>query len=141
MGYFGFWRWCLDMNINHQLKFSFLDFLSNQTFFNSEFKNIRAEFIKYSPEYEPKRFYSKKDICDLISQLKSLEVENCLSMEYTRVNENISDLFQELSIYKKYLIKFPKCSELINRFIDQKESEIHLLSYELKALRNLLEAE
>ena len=85
--------------------------------------------------------YSKKDICDLISQLKSLEVENCLSMEYTRVNENISDLFQELSIYKKYLIKFPKCSELINRFIDQKESEIHLLSYELKALRNLLEAE
>jgi len=38
MGYFGFWRWCLDMNINHQLKFSFLDFLSNQTFFNSEFK-------------------------------------------------------------------------------------------------------
>jgi hypothetical protein len=36
-------------------------------------------------------------------------------MEYTRVNENISDLFQELSIYKKYLIKFPKCSELINR--------------------------
>ena len=128
--------------------------------------------VKYSPEYEPKRFYSKiyiifrelvsqnlifmdtsnctykyssnyskKDICDLISQLKSLEVENCLSMEYTRVNENISDLFQELSIYKKYLIKFPKCSELINRFIDQKESEIHLLSYELKALRNLLEAE
>ena len=73
--------------------------------------------------------------------MKSLEVENCLSMEYTRVNENISDLFQELSIYKKYLIKFPKCSELINRFIDQKESEIHLLSYELKALRNLLEAE
>src|SRR5690554_562335 len=59
MGYFRFWRWCLDMNINHQLKFSFLDFLSNQTFFNSEFKNIRAEFIKYSPEYEPKRFYSK----------------------------------------------------------------------------------
>ena len=50
-------------------------------------------------------------------------------------------LMIELSIYKKYLIKFPKCSELINRFIDQKESEIHLLSYELKALRNLLEAE
>lgn len=172
MGYFRFWRCSLDMNINHQLKFIFLDFLSNQTFFNSEFKKIRAEFIKYSPEYEPKRFYSKiyiifrelvsqnlilmdtsnctykyssnyskKDICDLITQLKSLEVENCLSMEYIRVNENISDLFQELSIYKKYLIKFPKCSELINRFIDQKESEIHLLSYELKALRNLLEAQ
>jgi transposase len=46
--------------------------------------------------------YSKKDICDLISQLKSLEVENCLSMEYTRVNENISDLFQEFTMSKKH---------------------------------------
>ena len=58
------------MNINHQLKFSFLDFLSNQTFFNSKFKNIRPEFIKYSPEYEPKRFYSKIYIIfrELVSQ-------------------------------------------------------------------------
>ena len=80
MGYFRFWRWCLDMNINHQLKFSFLDFLSNQTFFNSEFKKIRAEFIKYSPEYEPKRFYSKIYIIfrELVSQnLILMDTSNC----------------------------------------------------------------
>lgn len=172
IGYFWFQRWCLDMDINYQLKYSFLDFLSNQTFSNSEIKKIRAEFIKYYPGYEPKRFYtkiymiirdlvsknlilmdtstctykyssnySKKDICDLIMKQKSLEIENCFSMEYARVNENISDLFQELRIYEMYLDKFPMFSELINRFIDQKELEIRLLSYELKALKNLLEAQ
>ena len=80
MGYFRFWRCSLDMNINHQLKFIFLDFLSNQTFFNSEFKNIRAEFIKYSPEYEPIRFYSKIYIIfrELVSQnLILMDTSNC----------------------------------------------------------------
>src|SRR5690554_4668495 len=93
MGYFRFWRWCLDMNINHQLKFSILDFLSNQRFFNSEFKNIRAEFIKYSPENERKRFYSKIYIIFSVlvrallnKDFNDRDFLSCLNLsEYTRV--------------------------------------------------------
>lgn len=160
------------MNINHQLKYILFDFLSNQTFSDYEFKDIRLAFIIYNPEYRSKMFYakiyriirelvelklilmdtstgtykyssnySKINLLDLITHQKSIEVENCLAVEYSRVIESISELCQELSIYRVYLNKFPMCSELISSFINKKESEIHLLKCELKALKSLLEAQ
>lgn len=47
------------MSKNHQLKSCLFDFLSNTTFSGYEFKDLRALFINYYPQFSSRKYYSK----------------------------------------------------------------------------------
>lgn len=84
--------------------------------------------------------YLKNDLLDLVAYEKSIDIENCLTNEHERINSHLSQLHQELHIYKIYLKKFPTISELIMRVVKKKEAEIQCLKSELNVLRSLIEA-
>ena len=157
------------MSINHQLKNSLFDFLSDIAFSGYEFKDLRNLFITSYPEFSSKKYYAK--IYQIIRELSSIglilidnrtctykyssnysrmdlldmsksnrNIKIHLSFESDRVDTEISKINNELFIYQCYLQRFPSLSEIIHNLTNKKESEIALLKCERTAIKNMIEA-
>ncbi len=81
------------------------------------------------------------DILDLIAMNEFIsDIKTDLALESDRVITEIKKINNELSIYQRYLQRFPTLSEIIHNLIKKKESEISLLKCELTAIKNMIEA-
>jgi len=95
----------------------------------------RSCTYKYSSNYE------HIDILNLIAMNQfNNNIKSDLALESDRVITEIKKINNELSIYQRYLQRFPTLSEIIHSLIKKKESEISLLKCELTAIKNMIEA-
>lgn len=95
----------------------------------------RSCTYKYSSNYQ------SIDILDLIAMNEFIsDIKTDLALESDRVITEIKKINNELSIYQRYLQRFPTLSEIIHNLINKKESEISLLKCELTAIKNMIEA-
>lgn len=95
----------------------------------------RSCTYKYSSNYE------RIDILDLIAMNEfNSDIKTDLALESDRVITEIKKINNELSIYQRYLQRFPTLSEIIRNLIKIKENEIGLLKCELTARKNMIEA-
>lgn len=90
---------------------------------------------KYSSNYE------RVEILNLISiDEANIDIKMSLALENDRVLAEIKEISNELSIYQRYLKRFPSLSEIIHNLIKMKNKEICLLKCELAAVKNMIEA-
>ena len=61
-------------------------------------------------------------------------------LESDRVISEIKKITNELSIYQRYLQRFPTLFEIVQNLVKIKEKEIGLLKCELTAIKNMIEA-
>lgn len=84
--------------------------------------------------------YTRIELLNLKESNGSDHIKSKLLSEYDRVFTSINQLRNELYIYESYLDKFPVLSEIIMKFISNKQNEIMFLEYEIQAINHLLEA-
>lgn len=85
--------------------------------------------------------YARIDLLNLIDNNEfNKNIKSDLSFERDRVIAEVTKLDNELSIYQRYLQRFPSLSKIILNLINKKEKEINLLRCELTAIKNLMEA-
>jgi hypothetical protein len=95
----------------------------------------RSCTYKYSSNYE------HIDILDLIAVNEfNSNIKTDLALESDRVINEIKKITNELSIYQRYLQRFPTLSEIVQNLVKIKEKEIGLLKCELTAIKNMIEA-
>ena len=120
------------MSTNHQLKNCLFDFLSDRTFSDYEFKDLRGLFIFFYPEFSSKRYYAK--IYQFIRELVSVDLiladtSTCTykySSNYTRSElQNFRKSNDSDHVKSKLLVEYDK----VLKSIDHLRNELHI--YEL----------
>lgn len=156
------------MSMNYELKINLFNFLSNKTFSDYEFKQVRLNFIDAYPQYESKKYYQNIysyfiELVDLGLVLKNdqgctykytsnyskMDIVSLINFHKSKMaNEeeslckknNLND--NNLSLSSQFDIQgitdFPILSDLMIKLINKKETELNLLKNELFILKNLI---
>lgn len=95
--------------------------------------DMRTCTYKYTSNYE------RANLDYLIQVENTEQILVSLQKEYEKVQNEIVEAKNQVSIYQKYLVRFPILSDVISQKIGEMTSNINLLYSEKKALETLID--